>query len=235
MLSQLLFTRHIAKHNLDITNIEDFAMRFNIWQEKDSIINIHNMDPTATYTLGHNKFSTWTQEEYEAILGFKSQPRNGVFENNTPNADNVDWRDQGCVTAVKDQGACGSCWAFSTTGSMEGAHCAEGNTLVSLSEQELVDCDRGDGNLGCNGGDMLTAMVWTEAHALATESDYPYKGTDGTCNSSVTGVVECTSPVGITANSESALMASIETAPTSVAIGANSISFQLYSGGIYDP
>ena len=122
---------------------------------------------------------------------------------------------------------------------MEGAHCAAGNTLVSLSEQELVDCDRdnGDGNDGCNGGDMLTAMKWTEAHALATETDYPYKGTNGTCNATAeaAGVVECTTPVGITANVESALMASIETAPTSVAIGANAISFQLYSGGLYDP
>ena len=138
---------------------------------------------------------------------------------------NFSWVDKKAVTHVKDQGECGSCWAFSTTGSMEGAHCKDGNFLLSLSEQELVDCDRGDGNNGCGGGDMLTAMDWSETHALATEADYPYKGTNGTCNTSVSGVVECTKPVGITANSEFALMASIETAPTSVAIGANAISF----------
>ena len=78
-------------------------------------------------------------------------------------------------------------------------------------------------------------MDWTENHALTTESVYPYKGTDGTCNTSVTGTVKCTKPVSITAFSESALMASIETSPTSVAIGANAISLQHYSGGIYDP
>ena len=72
---------------------------------------------------------------------------------------------------------------------MEGAHCAAGNTLVSLSEQDLVDCDRGDGNDGCNGGDMLLAMDWTTVNALATEADYPYKGTNGFCDTSVTGVV----------------------------------------------
>ena len=70
-LQQLLFTRHIAQHNVDISNVDEFAMRFNLWTEKDMIINIHNMDPAASYTLGHNKFSTWTQDEYESILGFR--------------------------------------------------------------------------------------------------------------------------------------------------------------------
>ena len=109
---------------------------------------------------------------------------------------------------------------------MEGAHCTAGNTLVSLSEQEIVDCDTTDGNNGCNGGDMYTAMVWSEKNSVTTESAYPYKGTDGTCReSSMTGVVECTDPVEVTKSSSSALMASIEKAPTSVAIAANAISF----------
>jgi len=192
------------------------------------------MDTTASYDLGHNQFSTWTQDEYEAILGFRQQPRNGVFESKVATADDVDWRDT-CVTPVKDQGSCGSCWAFSTTGSIEGANCAAGNGLVSLSEQELVDCDTADGNAGCNGGDMLTAMKWTETHALANEADYPYKGTDGTCKTDIKGVVECTSEVAVATGSESALTASIEIAPTSVAIDANALSFQLYKSGLYDP
>jgi len=116
---------------------------------------------------------------------------------------------------------------------MEGAHCVASGSLVSLSESELVDCDTADGNAGCNGGDMQTAMVWTEANPLATEEAYPYKASDGTCKeSSVTGVVGCTGNAPVAAGSMSGLMSSIETAPTSVAIEADKLVFQFYTSGI---
>ena len=137
------------------------------------------------------------------------------MENNTPNADSVDWVTAGCVNAIQNQGSCGSCWAFSTVASMEGAHCVKDgvSSLVKLSEQEVVDCDTKDGNQGCNGGDMATAMKWTESNELALESDYSYKGKDGTCKeSSVTGVVGCTSYVNVAAGSSSGRRTA--TAPT---------------------
>jgi len=110
---------------------------------------------------------------------------------------------------------------------MEGGHCTAGNSLISLSESQLVDCDTADGNAGCNGGDMYTAMVYTESNPLATETDYPYVASDQSCNSSAVakGVVGCTSAVKVSAGSSSGLMASIETSPTSVAIEADKLVF----------
>lgn len=94
-------------------------------------------------------------------------------------ADAVDWRDQGAVTPVKNQGDCGSCWAFSTTGAMEGAYQIKNGNLLSFSEQELIDCDTYDN--GCDGGNMDIAFMWLEDNKLETEADYPYTATKGTC------------------------------------------------------
>lgn len=197
------FMKHVAEHNLSYATTAEYEARLAIFSERDDLIKQQNANPESTFTLGHNFMSTWTETEYARIRGYRpSGLVPNTVENGTPNADSVDWVTAGCVTPVKDQGSCGSCWAFSTTGAMEGAHCVAGNTLVSLSEQEIVDCDTKDGNNGCDGGDMYLAMVWTEANALTSEADYKYKGTDGTCNESqVTGVVKCTNAIKITPNS----------------------------------
>jgi len=228
------FMRHVAEFNLSYATIAEFDARHEIFAAHHNLINEENTNTENTFTLRHNEFSTWTNAELNRIRGYRSTGAvNAITENDTPNADSVDWNTAGCVTAVKNQGSCGSCWSFSTTGSMEGAHCAEGNTLVSLSEQELVDCDTADGNAGCNGGDMATAMLWTESNALCTEDDYKYTGKDGSCKeSSCTGAVKCTGYTNVTAGSSSGLMASIETAPTSIAIEADKLVFQFYSGGV---
>jgi len=225
------FMRHVAEFNLSYATTAEFDARHEIFAAHHDLIEAENANPENTFTLAHNEFSTWTNAELNKIRGYRSTGFvNSVTENNTPNADSVDWNTAGCVTPVKNQGSCGSCWSFSTTGSMEGAHCAEGNTLVSLSEQELVDCDTADGNAGCNGGDMATAMLWTESNALCTETDYAYTGKDGSCQeSSCTGAVKCTSYSNVTAGSSSGLMASIETAPTAIAIEADKLVFQFYS------
>ena len=131
----------------------------------------------------------------------------------------VDWRDKGAVTPVKNQGMCGSCWAFSVTGSFEGAVAINKGTLPSFSEQELVDCSKSYGNHGCNGGIMSFGFNYIADHKLATEKDYPYKGRDSSCKRKDTGerygVSEYVTLDSVDVNG---LSAALENNPVSVAI-----------------
>lgn len=141
------FMKHVAEYNLSYATTAEYEARLKIFSDLDEAINAENAKPENTFTLGHNKYSTWTDAELDTLRGFKSNRKLPEFtENGTPNSDSVDWVTAGCVTGVKDQGQCGSCWAFSTTGSMEGGHCVATGNLISLSESELVDCDTSDGN-----------------------------------------------------------------------------------------
>merc|ERR1711898_51780 len=111
-------------------------------------------------------------------------PKVAVHEHNgEPLAESVDWTTKGAVTPVKDQGQCGSCWAFSTTGGLEGAWQISSGSLKSMSEQQFVDCAKSAG-AGCQGGDMGSAFQWAESQKVATESSYPYTARDGSCKSS---------------------------------------------------
>jgi C1A family cysteine protease len=162
--------------------------------------------------------------------------------NNTNLPESVDWREKGAVTNVKDQGQCGSCWSFSSTGSLEGAYAIKYGNLVSFSEQELVDCSNirnGGTNLGCNGGEMQSTLDWIGSNGgLCTEQSYPYvSGTTlkaGTCQktcSAVSGSV-VKSTVAVPTNSDTAMMTALTQQPVSIAIEADTRYFQSYSGGI---
>jgi cathepsin L len=94
----------------------------------------------------------------------------------------IDWSAKGSVTPIKNQGQCGSCWAFSTTGSLEGAHFNAKGQLKSFSEQQLVDCSKSYGNLGCSGGLMNSSFFYVIDHGITLESKYAYKGVQGTCH-----------------------------------------------------
>jgi cathepsin L len=201
-------------------------------------------DKGENLRLGLNQFTDLTAEEYRvaAGLGYKpskermgSLPNLGVHTYNGEKlADTVDWTTQGAVTPVKDQGQCGSCWAFSTTGGLEGSWQIASGSLTSLSEQQFVDCDTADGNQGCNGGDMATAFKWSESTNVATESSYPYTGTDGSCKTSFTTGIPSGGVTGYknVDQTTDALKSALNTGPVSVAIEADQIAFQLYSGGI---
>jgi cathepsin L len=146
----------------------------------------------------------------------------------------LDWRDKGYVTDVKDQGQCGSCWAFSSTGSLEGQHFKATGQLVSLSEQNLVDCSTAQGNMGCNGGLMDQAFAYIkENKGIDTEDSYPYEAVDNQCRfqAETVGATD-NGATDIKTKDESALQEAVATAgPVSVAIDAGHTSFQLYKRG----
>jgi C1A family cysteine protease len=155
----------------------------------------------------------------------------------------IDWTTKGAVTGVKDQGQCGSCWSFSATGAMEGAYFNKHNKLESFSEQNFVDCDNrsnGGSDLACNGGLMDSAFSWAKKNGgVCSEADYPYtSGTTkkaGTCNTKCTKVANSgpSKYVDVATNSDSAMMSALALNPVSVAIEADTSSFQLYKSGVY--
>jgi len=195
-----------------------------------------------SYTLGINRFADFTHQEFSRFFGFKGQsnassmlgPHLGshVFEAGLlPSS--VDWSSAGAVTPVKDQGSCGSCWAFSCTGAIEGASQRATGSLVSLSEQQFVDCDSGDD--GCGGGYPVGALGWAQGQSICTEDGYPYTARQGSCRSGGCSVgVKVGDIVGhkVVAKDAQAMMSAVAGRPVSIAIDAN--SWQGYNSGVWD-
>jgi len=216
----------------------EFTHRYNAFKWNMDYVEAWNSRNSST-VLGLNILADLTNEEYQRIyLGTKitveviALPE---FEDVAPLADTVDWRTSGAVTPIKDQGQCGSCWSFSATGAIEAAYKLSTQKLVSLSEQNLMDCSTAYGNQGCNGGLMTSAFKYVQANkGIDTEISYPYTAKAGTCHYSVANIgATITSYKTIAAGSETALTSAITTQPISVAIDASKNSFQLYKSGIY--
>jgi len=186
--------------------------------------------------LGATIFSDLTPDEFASAnirglnTAMKTDLPNFGEHVGEPSASTIDWTTRGAVTPVKDQGQCGSCWAFSTTGGLEGAWQLSSGNLVSMSEQQFVDCSKQ--NSGCNGGLMETAFSWAKSTAVATESSYAYTARDGSCKSSFTTAIPSGGVTGYkTASSASALTSALQNNPVSVAIEADQSVFQQYTSG----
>ena len=235
-------------HSKSYHSIQEEIYRRNVFKKNALVIEEHNKEYNLgkkSYTLGINQFTDLEHWEYMQRNGYLfkktvNRTREGsryLKPSNVALPDSVDWRTKGYVTPVKDQGQCGSCWAFSTTGSMEGQHFKATGNLRSLSEQQLIDCSDDYGNEGCNGGLMDQSFQYIEASGgLETESDYPYTAKKDDCTFDQSkAVATCTGYTDVESGSETDLQSAVATVgPVSVAIDANHQSFQSYKSGVYD-
>ncbi|MBA0623260.1 hypothetical protein Godav_008731 [Gossypium davidsonii] len=215
------FEQWVSSYSRLYQDAAEKEKRFQIFKENMEYIKSHNTDTNKKYKLGVNEFTDLTNEEFKAMRnGYKMRSSNTVaaskttyfrYENVSAVPSIMDWRKKGAVTGIKDQGQCGCCWAFSAVAAMEGISKLKTGTLISLSEQELVDCDVNGEDQGCNGG------------------------VDGSCNKkkSANHAVKITGYEDVPSNSESALLKAVAYQPISVAIDAGGSDFQHYKSGIF--
>ncbi|KAE8659876.1 Cysteine proteinase RD21a [Hibiscus syriacus] len=237
-----LFESWGDQHGKTYSSEEDKSYRLKVFEDNYAFVTQHNDMSNSSYSLALNAFADLTHHEFKASrLGLSAdatefrRPNLGepVLVRDIPAS--VDWRKKGAVTQVKDQGSCGACWSFAATGAMEGVNKIVTGSLVSLSEQELVDCDR-KYNTGCEGGLMDYAYKFViDNHGIDTEEDYPYQGREKTCNKDKMKrrVVTIDDYADVPMNNEKQLLQAVATQPVSVGICGSERAFQLYSKGIF--
>jgi cathepsin L len=240
-LLEYTFEKHLESHNKQYT-AQERAFRAGVFEANLALIKEHNAKPHESWFAAPNQFSDWTDAEFKAyvkgsgrasLVGTQSAPSFG----DVPAS--VDWRQtEGVMTAVKNQGQCGSCWAFSATETLESHFAlATKQTAPVLGPQQLVSCmanpDKCGGSGGCQGATQPLAFAYTETTGLSLESSYPYSAETGTCDTSkIAPVVTNTGVVQLPTNNYTALIGAVATVgPVSISVAAG--SWSSYGGGVY--
>jgi C1A family cysteine protease len=237
------------QHKKAYNSSDEEAHRKGIFQKTADFIKKHNSNPNKSFSVGHYHFSDKTVEEVKASMMGANVPQGRMEvdelfdERGVTAAAAIDWRNQSAVNPIKDQGQCGSCWAFSTIAALEGQYAIKTKSLSSFSEQQLVDCSGNFGNFGCNGGWPHDAFTYLNSTKGAqTETTYPYVLNDYTAPpaqacayNSALAAVRVTGYVSITQGSEAALQAAVSSVgPLSICVDANVQTFMSYTSGIYN-
>lgn len=236
----------MAEHGRTYKDELEKEMRFKIFKANLEYIEKANEEGNRTYKLGTNEFSDLTNDEFRAsYTGYRvpsqsSSSRQSTtvsfkYQNLTEVPTSMDWREKGAVTPVKNQGQCGVCWAFSAVAAVEGITKISSGDLISLSEQQILDCSI-DGNRGCDGGWMDNAFKYIiENQGIGTEADYPYRQVQGTCEDAQIKVAAKISNIeDVTSNDEQALLQAVSMQPVSICIEGSGQDFQNYKGGIFN-
>ncbi|CAG9857251.1 unnamed protein product [Phyllotreta striolata] len=229
-----------SAHGRTYASVQEERRRFDIFTDNLKTIAEHNARYRAgleSWSMAVNQFADMTPSEFSAKMAYRNGPMPRiagtphVFTGQAPAS--IDWREKNAVTDVKDQGDCGSCWAFSAVGALEGQNAILNDKHDSLSEQELLDCSTSYGNGDCNqGGLMDNAFKYVIDHGLGDNSTYPYEGRQGSCRATNSPAVKITGYKNIAKGSEKDLMDAVGTVgPISVAVFAEPIQF--YFGGIF--
>jgi len=235
-----LFKGFMAKHNKTYSTGAEFGRRLSIFRQNLHRIKVLARHEKGSATYGVTKFSDLTASEFKKLLGFRPSHRRPSPHRrvlgaapSAPLPDTFDWREKGAVTEVKNQGSCGSCWAFSTTGNVEGQWFLKHGELISLSEQELVDCDKEDH--GCEGGlpeNAYDAII--RMGGIETEEEYPYDGRDDVCHMDKTAAhVRVNGSVELPEDEGKMAQWVTKNGPVSIGINANTLQF--YFGGVTHP
>lgn len=226
------FEKFISDNGKSYQNAEEKSKRKAIFADNYKFISAYN-EMQDDVVLGVNKFADLTDSEVKSLFT-RTAPVLGCSKttlNNTAKTV-IDWRAQGAVTSVKDQGNCGSCWAFSSTGAIEGLYKIKKGSLVDFSEQQLVDCAGGVyQNAGCDGGDMDYAFDYVRDKGIVSASSYPYTGVQGTCKT-LTSTFKITGCNDVNANDNDQLLKALNYGPVSVAVKASNNAFMYYQSGI---
>ncbi|KAF7822900.1 senescence-specific cysteine protease SAG39-like [Senna tora] len=239
------FEQWMAEHRKVYENAAEKEKRFNIFKDNVMFIESFNSAGNKGYELAINHVADQTNEEFKASHnGYKKLRETTLtsgrtsfkYEHVTDIPASIDWRQKGAVTPIKDQGQCGSCWAFSTVAATEGIHQITNGTLISLSEQELVDCDTKGKDQGCEGGYMEDGFEFIiQNGGITSEAHYPYKAVGGNCSvkNEFPSVAQIKGYEVVPANNEEALMKAVANQPVSVSIDAGGYAFQFYSSGVF--